>query len=52
MGKTCSIDGSAYKCTTFMSEILKERGLLEKLGISGSIIIKWICDGDKCISGL
>jgi hypothetical protein len=36
------MDGSAYKCTTFVPEILKGRGLLEKLDISGSIIIKWI----------
>jgi len=36
------MDGSAYKCTTFVSEILKGIGILEKLGISGSIIIKWI----------
>jgi len=42
MGKTCTMSGSAYKCITFMSEILKGRGLLEKLGINGSIIIKWI----------
>jgi hypothetical protein len=36
------MDANAYKCTAFVSEILKGRDLLEKLGISGSMIIKWI----------
>jgi hypothetical protein len=36
------MDGSAYKCTTFLSEILKGRGLIDEFCINGRIILKWI----------
>lgn len=36
------MDGDIYKCTTFLSEVLKGRVVLEELGISGSVILKWI----------